>query len=288
MSLISLIPQNVTVGENAQIIFKFVNTSEMENFIFNFTENDEIVKNLNNSPFFTIKALHLENTNQNATILIEFIAWKAGELNFGSLPFCKNCENLKDASNFVTIPPVFIRSVAEETNSTQLAPPTPPSLIPGTSYLIYASVAIFLFFIAIFTILALRFKALRTFFEKLTLNLRKSKNYRKMIKEIKRFTKAKYQNQIEGTTKLVTAFRLYLQKRFNLPFLSAATFEIPVILKKNWGNFYNQAVENFLPVLTRCDQVRFCKSENILLKENDNKDLGLKLVVALNILENEA
>ncbi len=284
MSAFSLTPQNVTVGENARLVFRFTSPAEMENFACDFAESDEAVKNLNTSPFFTIKQLHFENANGNAAISIDFIPWKAGELDLGTIEF----GNDADSSLLAAIPPVFIRSVAQETNATQLAPPAPPKLIPGTSYLIYAGVASVLAVFAIFTFLLLRLKKIRHFAESLSSNLRRSKNYRRMIKQIRIFTKGKYANPAEGTTKLVNAFRVYLQKRFNLPFCSAATFEIPQLLTCNFGDFYRQSIADFLPVLKRCDQIRFAQGQNAHLKEGENRDLGLKLAAALNILENEA
>lgn len=288
MSAFSLTPQNVTVGEKAQLVFRFASPAEMNNFICDFSESDEAVKNLNNSPFFTIKQMHFENANGNAAISIDFIPWKAGELDFGTIAFGENTQNSDSSSFMVTVSPVFIRSVAQETNASQLAPPAPPRLIPGTSYLIYAGVASVMAAFTVFTVLLLRFKKIRTFFDNLTVNLRRSRNYRRMVKQIRIFTKGKYTNQAEAATRLVNAFRVYLQKRFGLPFCSAATFEIPRLLNQNFGDFYRQGIADFLPVLQRCDQLRFAQGQNACLKEGENKDLGLKLAAALNILENEA
>ncbi|NLK45627.1 MAG: hypothetical protein GX297_03125 [Treponema sp.] len=297
--MLSLIPSDVTVGEHTQLIYRFESKYLPPIQKFSLDINNEIIKNANKTGFFSIYSIQFESNNSDCTLIVDFIPWKSGELSF--LPFdfssvCKsdidsglniNSESSPESSEgffVIQIPPVFIRSVAEETGTSVLQPPSAPLVIPGTTYVVYLCVFGVALLFMILTVLLLRFRQIKVFIQNLLLKSKRYYNVRKFSRFLRVFLRAKgnFQNDVLSAEKISKEVRRYLEQRFNLEFESAVTSEILTIAQDFFEPCCMENLSAVQKVLARCDELRFSGEEQKKTFLNDERaTLAIQLKTAI-------
>lgn len=285
---LSLTPSDVTVGERAQLVYRFTSEEPFPLQKFSLTEKDGLIIKANEAGFYSIYSLQFESDGSEYAMVIDFIPWKAGELVFAPFDFSSLAGNSSEVAGAVAetagenlaaeadaqseieaetqtqdyiiqIPPVLIRSVTKETGISTLQPPSPPLVIPGTTYTVYLSVLVCALLVTLATFVLLRFRQIRALCRNVWLNTKRRRNAHKFLRLLKSFAAAKksFSDDVFSAEKISKEIRVYLERRFALPFESAVTGEIVNVAD---GLFKPCCIESLAvvqKVLARCDELRF-------------------------------
>lgn len=139
-----LIPREVFVGDTAELSFESGAFSSIlePGTLYALPSEDFPV-----SDDLAIKSILVAQNGAAASVTIRFVPWKAGVLTIPSFELKK----------VRVMPPVVrIASLVEKTGRTVIEPARPPLLVPGTTWLLYGSVAAFLCLAALGSFAAVR------------------------------------------------------------------------------------------------------------------------------------
>lgn len=254
---ISVTPSDVTVGSKAQIVYHAKNILQNPQKIsIKLTEEDLINKGISDKDCKILSA-QIESASKDCTVVLNIIPWKSGELQIPSIDFSSK----NDGSLIIDFPPISIRSVLQETGTTELASESPPLVIPGTTYAVYGISIVFLclFIALLYIILHTKQikKALDSFFEKIG----QSRNYKHFLKKIKKLQKNKDISDKEIATEIVLSLKTYLQHRFDSPFSAFSSCEILKELNEIYAPQKTQTfidcIKSLESILNSCDFIRF-------------------------------
>ncbi|MCQ2580238.1 MAG: hypothetical protein MJ159_06040 [Treponemataceae bacterium] len=268
---VSLIPSDVTVGERAQLVYRFESSFPFPLQNFNLLENSEILKKQNDSGNCTIFSLQFEANGSDCVLIMDLIPWKAGELSF--LPFDFSIMQSKAAGQIdsedlenafiIEIPSVSVRSVTEETGVSVLQPPEPPLVIPGTTYTVYFCICASAVLCVLVSVFLLRFKQIRLWWQNFCIKTKRRRNARQFVRLLRAFLRAKkqFEEDIAGAEIISKEVRLYLERRFGLGFESAVTGELLNIAENEFEQCCLESLAEIQKVLVRCDELRFSDDE---------------------------
>ena len=255
---VSLIPSDVTVGSKAQVVFNFYTDAQIPESLkpVALPEDNEVC---------TITELRLEVTSANsATLYADIIPWQCGELELPDLLFTDGTDFLLA----VTVPPLQIRSVSDETNATQLSPAQPPFVIPGTTYVIYGSIIALIALISIVLLLVSKMKKLKAAVQKVLKKISYSRNYRKLLRKLKKLKKRRASfTESEAATYIVKTIKTYLEKRFSISFEAATASEFSKILNANKIPCRLEYINELEQVCKSCDVIRFAENSFLFEKQ---------------------
>lgn len=258
---VSLIPSDVTVGSKAQVVFNFFTDSEMPLSLQPETMSED-------NKVCSVLSLRIEVLSANsATVYADIIPWQCDEIELPAFTFSDG----KDFSITVTVPPLQIRSVSKETNAVQLSPVQPPFVIPGTTYAIYGSIIALIAIISIVSLIISKMKKLKAAIHKLIKRISYSRNYRKLLRSLKRLRKRRASfTETETATYIVNAIKNYLEKRFSVSFKAATPDEFSKILKDNNISYRIEYINTLEQVCKSCDVIRFAENSFLFEKQLNN------------------
>jgi hypothetical protein len=132
-----LIPREVFIGDTAEFSFTTL--------AFNDALDPETVfvvpqSELPVSPDVTIESIVIARRGEISTITIRFVPWKSGVIKLPPVTMKKKSAEPQ---------PLRIGSLVEKTGHTTLEPPRSPLLVPGTTFLLYALIAIIVAVLAV-------------------------------------------------------------------------------------------------------------------------------------------
>lgn len=258
---VSLIPSDVTVGSKAQVVFNFFTDVTLPQAL----QPAEIPEE---SIVCDVSALRIEVLSANsATIYADIIPWQCDEIELPAFTFSDG----KEFSITVSVPPLQIRSVSKETNATQLSPAQPPFVIPGTTYAIYGSVIALIVIISLISLIISKMKKLKAAIHKLIQKISYSRNYRKLLRSLKRLRKRRASfTETEAATYIVKAIKNYLEKRFSVSFEAATPSEFSKIIKDNKIPCHIEYINTLEQVCKSCDVIRFAENSFLFEKQLNN------------------
>ena len=275
---LSLTPSDVTVGERTQLVYRFETESPLPLEKISLKENDELIVKANSGGLYSIYSLQFESDGSDCAMIVDFIPWKAGELVFQPFDFSSfvnktETEELLPENYIIQIPPVLIRSVTQETGINSLQPPSPPLVIPGTTYTVYLSIFVCALLLLLATFVLLRFRQIRELCKKLWIMAKRRRNARKFLRLLRAFVSEKgvFKDNLISAELISKEMRIYLERRFGLEFESAVTGEILAVAE---GIFEQCCMENLTQVqkvLARCDELRFSGDEQKKVFENGER-----------------
>ena len=269
---LSLTPSDVTVGERTQLVYRFETEQPFPLKDVTLTEKDEIIIKANEAGGYSISSIQFESNGSDCAMAIDFIPWKAGELVFVPFDFSSIIvddlvdetainENDGDQSEnyIIQVPPVMIRSVTEETGISALQPPSPPLVIPGTTYTVYLAVFVCALFVMLCTFVLLKFRQIRELCRNIWANTKRRHNVHKFIRLLKSFVNAKgsFSDDVYSAERISKQIRIYLEGRFALPFETAVTGEIISVAEGAFKECCMESLATVQKVLVRCDELRF-------------------------------
>jgi hypothetical protein len=205
-------------------------------------------------PDYTVTKASLSINGADCLLSVWFTPWKTG--NFDIPPF--DLAELLGTSEplMVDIAPVAIASLTKKLNETRSRPPEPPTLIPGTTYiLLFACLAVIIVLIPVIIVIV-RIKKSNKPMSAVFGPLFYSKPCKKALKRIK-----KLKNVSDFAGELEAIVREYLEAHFAWPFSAASAPEIfPAFAEITSGMLdagpFAQ-IEKLDTLFRRCDYIRY-------------------------------
>lgn len=135
-----LVPREVFIGDTAEFSFRTDRVKKLpdEGSLFIVPPADIPV-----SPDLTIHTITAARDGAVVVVTIRFVPWVAGPVRFPSISIGKAVVNP---------PPVRIGSLVEKTGKTTLQAPRSPLLVPGTTWILFALVAVILTLVIAFLV----------------------------------------------------------------------------------------------------------------------------------------
>jgi len=271
-----LIPKEVYVGDTAELRFSFNAPVDLFAGVPADKINDgELLLNTENSSFkmqdYDIKQVSLRLIGRTYTLSLIFVPWVTGTIKFP--PFDLNAlihsdtkvsipEELANKPFVITLQPVEILSLVKKYNALTLRSPLPPELLPGTNYIVWSFIILFvLLLFAVIFVLA-KFPMISEKFYSLSESLALIKNARQTKHKIRVLLKKKY-SDAEFAQEWQSITRKYLSARFSTSFNSITTNSIAKRIMNVTGDFMSNEQEDSIisltSLFTRTDYIRFAK-----------------------------
>lgn len=265
----TLLPLEVYVGDEAELRYSFRSAVD-------FFPNAELVMeeeiNAAKFPFrklydsITIKKAYFTRNDMEYVISVHFIPWRSGTIEFPpfdlfSVLNLNEKDKNKNISYSILFDPIEIKSIVEKTNLREMQPPSPPFIIPGTTYVIFAIVLGAIIFFALLLRALIKFGDIRRWFNHMKISRAYRRNSAIAVKKIKKLLKNKKLNDIEFCAAMQNITRTYLAFRFNYPFASASARGIrEAFMKICLGEIppvIDNSVEDLTSMFIRTDYIRY-------------------------------
>ncbi|MCR5613807.1 hypothetical protein [Treponema sp.] len=309
-----LLPVDVYVGDHAEIRYTFrsaidffagskdTERAELENPFKGLEENFSVVK------------AELYRDNMQYTLRFVIVPWKTGTISFPSfnlntalgiapaLPAVNN-DDLQISEMpefFVALYPIQVKSIVEKTGNHSMMPPVPPMIIPGTTYVLFLLILLFVVFLILFFRVLLKFNTIR---RKWNLYLKKrayKKNAEDAIKKIKKLIKNSKATDIEFCSSLQLITRNYLEFRFGYRFSAISSSGVRSVFEQicvgEMSSEVSYAVEDLTAMFVRTDYIRYAHDSidsqlypptehQAMLAKNERKSLSDVILKAISVFE---
>ena len=232
-------------------------------------------------------------------------AFENGQTENGQTATFENGGNFFDESNegnfVISLFPIHVESIVEKTNSTVMAPPVPPLIVPGTTYVLFVIIVLILLFLILLFRLLFAFNKIK---KKLQLFLKKreyKKNAELTIKKLKKILKNSKLTDIEYCSKLQTITRNYLEFKFDYRFSAISSSAMRDAFKRiSYGIIPEEiafAVEDIIAMFIRTDYIRYAhdsidsqlyppQEHQACLAKKEKKSLYNMVTKAIDCFEN--
>lgn len=217
-----LVPQNVYIGDTAELRVSFVSEkaekllkgqSSVELPLSNFTEE------LNFQDYQIEKLTLFSNGQNNYTFVITFIPWKTGNIKFPQYALMSE-ENLE-----LKFENVSISSLIKD-ESVGLQGQNAPLLLPGTVYKIYGILVGVILVLLILIRLIVKRDSVAASIKKRKLIKKYKKNKKETLKNLGKLLKKNEISDVDFAAEIQRLIRNYLEVRFEVPFTKTVSSEI--------------------------------------------------------------
>lgn len=306
----SLLPLEVFVGDEAELRYSFRSAVDFfPNADLVMEEKIDVAKfpfrNLYDS--LTIKSAFFSRNDMEYVISLRIVPWRPGVIEFPpfdlfSILNLSDKDKNKNISYSILFDPIEIKSIVEKTNLREMQPPSPPFIIPGTTYVIFAIVLAAVLLFALFLRALIKFGDIRRWFNHMKIMRAYRRNSAVAIKKIKKLLKNKKAGDIEFCASLQNITRTYLAFRFDYPFESASARGVRDAFQKICIGEIPPAIENSVEDLTsmfiRTDYIRYAHDSiesqlyppaehQAKLAANERKSLTDMTLKAINLFESD-
>ena len=217
-----LVPQNVYIGDTAELRVSFVSEkaekllkgqSSVELPLSNFTEE------LNFQEYQIEKINLITSGPNNYTFVITFIPWKTGNIKFPHYALMSE-ENLE-----LKFENVSISSLIKD-ESVGLQGQNAPLLLPGTVYKIYGILVGVILVLLILIRLIVKRDSVAASIKKRKLIKKYKKNKKETLKNLGKLLKKNEISDVDFAAEIQRLIRNYLEVRFEVPFTKTVSSEI--------------------------------------------------------------
>ncbi|MBQ9539686.1 MAG: hypothetical protein IJU95_10510 [Treponema sp.] len=268
----SLIPKEIYVGDTAQLSCSFHSdvdfyllaqragaVSKMEGGVLYLDISDGYFNQM--EPRCTVSSLSMSQVGTTYTLVLRFIPWRTGSLEFIPLDMARLCH--ADTGMLVTLEPVQVLSLAKKLGTETLRPVAPPILLPGTNYIVWSIIVLLIVLLVLLAIFAMNFssaiKRMIIFKEKMGYSYNAFISRRKLRGLLKKDWEA--DSDFAQGWQLV--MRGYLNYRFNCSFFSVTSKDIFKIITEATGDMLDIEQENAVlsvqAAFIRTDYIRYAK-----------------------------
>jgi len=289
-----LVPKDIYVGDNVQLHYTF--NSPIDFFALSDPtriEGDVLTLNPKSPAFispdesFTVNDVSLHRNGMSYTLLISFIPWRPGQLEFPEFDLNEYCRT----TDFTTVPSesdvpienlvqykmklqsVTVLSLVESMGATGIRPAISPRLLPGTTYIVWTLiiVGILVLFAAGFALAKMR--AIKEAYYNLLEYLGFLKNVHTAKRGLKKLSE-KNCDDGDFAAQWQKIVRNYLDYRFEVPFSSVTTKRIASVINTATGNILGERQENAVMDIVSL----FMRTDYIIFAQNsiDSKQLPLE------------
>jgi len=256
-----LVPHEVFVGDTAELSYSFYSGIDFLSGSSTMQLDITRIQPESESDVCTIKKAVLSKNENGYTVTFTIIPWRTGTIDFP--PFDLVSVLVPGKSGFMVDPkPFTVASLAEKTNSTTLRPPSPPVLIPGTTYIVYGSVVLLIGALVILVRVLMNMQGIVDAWNRMVQRIGYSRNAKQTLKKLKILAQSgktlddrAFCEQLENTE------RKYLEYRFGYPFTSLTSDRFEQVFETLTGGTMSLAqslrIEELGSMLRRADYIRF-------------------------------
>lgn len=273
-----ILPMEIYVGDQAELVFTFHTAVTIfpDDTIQQKTASEKILLNIKDSPLAsadalcTIQKAELSRTGLEYTITLTLIPWQTGTITLPDFDLSdlitvkKQHTDSKNYTPFVIhLKPFTVQSIVEKTKSTSLRPVAPPVLIPGTTYLVYGTVFVFILVVIGLFYLLVHVKNMNKSWHRFCSRLAMNRNAKSAIHKIRKIENDRKLSDEQYCTELQFIIRQYLSYKFGCSFEVLPTSEIGTMITNITGGTldFPQSiqVQEITDVLRRSDYIRYAR-----------------------------
>lgn len=267
----TLLPKEIYVGDTAQLSYVFQcqvdlyslarkggGVSRMEGGILFFDISGGYFARMEDE--CSVTQLSMRQVGMTYTIVLDFIPWRPGKLEFIPLDMGKLCRT--DTDIIISLEPVEVLSLSEKLGANSLRPPASPLLLPGTNYIVWTIIMLSVALLVLLAILAMNFSAAL----KGAILLKERMGYRRNAVHTRRRLKGLLKagssdaDFAQGWQKIM---REYMDYRFSMSFRSVTSKDIYRIVALATGDMLDIEQENAVlsiqSLFVRTDYIRYAK-----------------------------
>ena len=276
---LTVLPKDVYIGDVIEIRYSFTTN-------INLTDDLTVDIELPESKDYEILSMKLTGANGSYVLQISCIPWKVGALDLPKIDLSDYSKTLT-TSFAIDIPSITVQSIVEKTQKKEIRPVASPLLIPGTTWLVYFIILLFVIFLVLLIYLLIHTKKVISLWNDLVQKRISKKNLKKTTKQIKKLNKksAKYSDSDFARQFLSTRFK----KNFNSVVSSKIFFEINKIFQDTLPESIEEKIHNISSILERCDYIRFSGSteEEAIFSFVERSTLSENLIDAFTVLADQ-
>jgi len=272
-----LVPKEVFIGDKAQIQYSFisqidffakVNPSIIRNDTLTF--DPSIITFEGSQDKCTITDFQLFRNGASYTLVISFIPWNPGPIDFLEFDLNKICVDTNDLSEEVdiesTVPFIIdlerinVASIVNKMGIDKVQPAIQPQLLPGTQYIIWLFLILFILVIFLIIFVLVKFTVLLANWKIVSERIYQYKNAAKTKIRLRKLIKKNYSDE-EFANEWQKIVRAYINKKYDYSFDSIPAGRLySAIQKITYGMYDGKAatnVEEMCAMFTRCDYIKF-------------------------------
>ena len=304
-----LVPPESYVGDSVELRYSFHSAVDFftdKSNQFNMNINPEKLPFDSISDSCLIKKVEFQRNGTEYSLNMTLVPWKPGKIQFPRFDFLSIFETEKlaknaDASDFcIQLEPVEISSIVEKTHETQLRPPVPPFVIPGTTYIIFAIAVVSLAALILLLRFLLKLKDFLEWSENIKLKRFFKKNAMAAIKKISRLQKDVGIHDIDFCSEIQNTVRTYLQNRFDYPFCAVSCAGITAAFNSIFCGLLSDetasCVEDVAAIFVRTDYIRYAHDSidsqlyppaehQTVLMDYERKDITERVLKIIDVFE---
>lgn len=279
----SVFPKAIYIGDRAELKCQFKTENQIQQTSLSATA---FVSELNYSEY-EIKDIKIQNIGPDTyNLIITFVPWHTGVIQLPDF-------ELADTGT-IHFEGVKVLSLVEQEKVTELKNFSSPLLLPGTTYKIYAVIAVFIILVVVLIRLIVKRHSVAFWLKNLKLKRRYAKNKKNTIRQLKALA-AQPDDNTDSDSKTATLIqaimRAYLELRLNYPFTKTLTSELSLAFDKATFSLADEnrlnAFENIISVFVRTDFIRFSSSQTAAFAPSEKQELINTLLEAINTIETE-
>lgn len=271
-----LVPQNVYIGDTAELRVSFVSEkaekllkgqSSVELPLSNFTEE------LNFQEYQIEKINLITSGPNNYTFVITFIPWKTGNIKFPQYALMSE-ENLE-----LKFENVSISSLIKD-ESVGLQGQNAPLLLPGTVYKIYGILVGVILVLLILIRLIVKRDSVAASIKKRKLIKKYKKNKKETLKNLGKLLKKNEISDVDFAAEIQRLIRNYLEVRFEVPFTKTVSSEIKekfCYVESSISEQKKEAINIIEKIFLDTDIIRYAQNSQGLNKtkflENEKQEM---------------
>lgn len=268
-----LVPKEVFVGDTAQINYTF--RSAVDFFAMADSKRiagDKLSISVSQAPFIemseqcTVSKVELLRKDLTYTLVITFVPWYPGALDFGSFDLNVAASGKKETATqtgpfIIDLTPVNIASLVERTGTTTLKPPLSPYAVPGTNYILWSFIIIIVLLLVGAGFVIAKLPQVIQKFQNWKERMGFFRNTNSTCKKLHKLLNKKDCNDITFASIWQRIMRNYLEKRFGCSFASVPASQVAATICQLTGETLSQEQEDIITELAsyfrRTDYIRF-------------------------------
>ncbi len=267
----TLVPKEIYVGDTAQLSYSFQSTvdfyslaqkgggaAKVEGGILYFDISDGYFSSMESS--CSITQLSLRQVGMTYTLVLNFIPWRPGRIDFIPLDMGRLCS--AETDRLIQLEPVEVLSLSEKLGTGTLRPPSSPLLLPGTNYIVWSLIILLVFLLVLLALFLMNFSS---FVKKLVL-FKERIGYKRNAFQTKRSLKGLVKQDIfdsDFAQRWQQIMRTYLNYRFGTRFFSITSKDISREVAQATGDMLDIEQENAVlsiqTLFIRTDYIRYAK-----------------------------
>ena len=286
----SLFPKAIYIGDKAELRCTFKSHAQLSEGA---ASPQAFIQSLDYS-LYDIKDIALQKNQAGHTdegdysLVISFVPWQTGKIQLPDFEL--------EGLGTIHFEPVQVISLVEQEKVTGLRSYSSPMLLPGTTYKIYASIAVFVILFILLIRLIIKWPSVVFWYNNTKLKRRYARSKKNTIKALKKVEEEYAQSQDPNvdsviSTKLQKIMREYLELRLNYPFTKKLTSEMSMAFEQATCGLADEnryaVFENIISIFVRTDYIRFSDSPDARFEEGELSQILNNLVDGIEIIEDE-